>query len=350
VRCLLLLFLVACGGAAGTPRTPQEEAACNGGPHAPGAPADAVVFFDPPQAAGAGKIARIGFQGLATVKVTDLRALVKSAPGTRPDPESIAGDVRRLWDLGAFEDVGVVTEPQPGGLDLVFQVREAHRVRDVFVRAAAPPQRYPLSRGAPFTSPVTYAAKSDLHEYYADRGHRDVEVKMQWARAAPGLVDVCFLVKEGPVVTVSKIDLVGVSPAHEPELRRRMKTAAGGIFRSQVLDEDITRLILFYDDKGMITTEVRAEEPAPRGEKLSVRVLIQEGPVFQIGTVAFAGLREEERYRELAPRPGDVFQRSKMLDAVGKMQRLHGDAIAGQMIVDTRASTVDLVFRSSITP
>lgn len=195
------------------------------------------------------------------------------------------------------------------------------------------------------------AAIAALYRHY---GHLDVRVSWTLEPTRdPEAARVVFVIEEGPLSKVSRVDLAGVTAFQPRELSRALLAQPGRAYDPAFLQLDTLRLSALYQERGYRPHTVgSAQRGWPDSLGVAVRYDIHEGPRFHIGRVLYEGsgrLRESLARRELLLRPGDPFRRSRLEQSV---ERLYGTGLYSQVQVSVvpdpdSAALLDLDLRVS---
>lgn len=168
-----------------------------------------------------------------------------------------------------------------------------------------------------------------------------------------------FEVSEGPRVTVAGITFSGNRAIPADQLRDRMTTRLPGIlrpgiFRQDVLDQDVSALTAFYRSRGFLDATVGPAEVQFSSDRRQARINIpiQEGPRVLVGRVVVEGGRVRSAEDILAALPfkaGDPWVSSKGMDAqraVGRLYAQRGYLSARVTVETTRIDDrVDVALR-----
>lgn len=115
-------------------------------------------------------------------------------------------------------------------------------------------------------------------------------------------------VTEGPRFLVGSIELEGVPPEDESELRSRLSLREGEPFRVQSFAQDRSAVASFYRERGFVEVEVEASVVEhPETAALGVRFVVRPGPRVMVAGVEVLGndtTRESVIRREVKLTPG----------------------------------------------
>lgn len=334
-------------------------------------PCDAPTSLAPPLAhprwptkAVAGPVTGVRFLG-QNGPSGDLEALLSSRSGAQFDPAKIELDIRRLWSLGRFDDVAVEADLTNGDLTLVYLVAERPPTGRVIFDGWKELPREELDAasevrsGTPFDPAAVTRTVARLRTAYMHAGYRFATLEPHALRGK--VVDVCLRIAEGPKVTIESWvwkGAVGMKPERlfaASGAESRGMNEIGGVYREDVWERDQLILSALYYDQGYLTVKVGEPELEVSADKqhLAVTVAIEEGAVYRIGKLTFAGDRvtsDKGYLAALRSKPGDVFSRAALLADMDRIRAMH--EAKGQKVevspetqLDTKSATVDLVVR-----
>jgi len=267
------------------------------------------------------------------------RDAIKSKVGAPADGQTVAEDVRRLWALGALEDVSVRAEPRQGGIALRFVLRERPAVGMVFFEPAQTKvkEQWPSfgdpSSGPAFDPLALQQAKTKITQAMVADGYRRFVIEVLTHRPSEGVVDLCVRAQMGPRALIDRLEIVGNKTFTDEQLRGTWAPTEGRYnevgkpYREDVLAIDLLRIAAFYYDRGYLN--VRHDEPAitlsSDGTRLSVQISIEEGAQYRIGKLSFKGPRPATYPPVVKSKVGDVFNRSQMMADLRAIEKLHAD-------------------------
>src|SRR5579862_4414110 len=226
-------------------------------------------------------IEAIEFRGARRVRQDTLQALIFSKKGDAFDEDSLHRDFVALWNSGRFDDLRIEREPGKEGWIVRFIVVERPVVRTIkyegnkSVTVSDILDRYKdrkvgLVVESQYDPNKVQRAKNVLIELLAEHGHLTAKVDPQIRRVPPSSLELTFKIDEGPKVKVGTIDVVGNTAFTTRAVVRAMKNMHPiGIPHSILfenlfaktydpgkLDEDKSRVQVFYQDHGYFTARV----------------------------------------------------------------------------------------------
>src|SRR6266487_6210831 len=128
-----------------------------------------------------------------------------------------------------------------------------------------------------------------------------------------------------------------------------------GTVQRQKLEEDVDRIVAFYNDNGYIQARVEATETQVdrQNARVTIRIVVVEGPQFRVGGVDITGnnvLPIEEIRRRVQLKPNDIYSRAKLRDSakdIGDVYGTIGRAAADvnpQLALDVPNRKVNITF------
>lgn len=265
-------------------------------------------------------------------------------------------DQARLNRLGRFGLSELRTSLLPdGSVEVTFVLQEQPIIQDVQVTGnkriptADIAREIDLLRGHTIDTYQLDRYARIIENLYQKRGYASVSVTWDPDELAQGIV--LYRVIEGERVRVMDIRFQGNAAFSSSELRSKIKTETWTIINKaplneEVLEEDISTLIRFYQDRGYLDVEVDRLPPrlSPDGREAIVTFVINEGPVYTFrgikvfypdtirevvtsAAAAEAALRPGEEYLAVGPGQYAVYAARPFSSAqiAGLMELKRGD-------------------------
>ncbi|MBM4396930.1 MAG: outer membrane protein assembly factor BamA [Deltaproteobacteria bacterium] len=298
-----------------------------------------AVFLASPLPAGAQDapldapaVAEVRFEGLSRIDRETALKHVTSKPGQPLDRERISTDIRKLFAIGAFEDVQAVAKPTPeGGIALVFRVKERPAVDAILVEGNDEVDEEEIRkkitiRTASILDVKKVESSADaIREHYVEQGFFLAEVDWRLNAKPDNLVDVVFVVREHAKVKVRSVEFVGNHKVAAADIKTIMATQEGtllgfltgkGMFSRELFEEDIRRIEFFYNTKGY--AEAKVDPPVVMLSRdrqfITVSITVHEGEQYTVGKVTIEAPPGEELLfpvedlrKTLALKPGELF-------------------------------------------
>ena len=289
-----------------------------------------------------GIVLGVDIQGNQAVKESRIRAELRTRLDREFDPEVTKADVRRLYKTGLFRNIKTFTRSEPGGVYVVFRVFEQPTVRYVkyignrYYKDAKLDKQTGLKVGDAQSRFNVEDGRRRVEQFYRDKGFPKATISILEG-AKPGDRGVIYVVNEGPLVRVRRIEFVGNDPdlVRDGRLKSLISTKTpilGYFIRGQLdrskIDEDTERLTGYYRSLGYFRARIDRELSFDdSGSWATLRFIIDEGQRFRIRSVSILG---NERFtsasltEQLKISAGDYFNLMAMNRDVGTLRDLYG--------------------------
>jgi outer membrane protein insertion porin family len=298
-------------------------------------------------------ILRMDVAGNRRVSSEDVLTYMRLRPGQPFRQETLANDVRALWDSGFFDDVEVDLSRADAGVVLRFLVRERPNVKGIEFEGNEELDNDKLLEAIevkPNTSlsvPAVRRSIQKVKDAYGEKGYYLADVDYVVEPERDNEVTIRFKIVEHQSVTVRRVNFVGNLEVADKDLREIMATGqtgplsfgSGGAFRQDALERDVLVISALYYDRGFLNVQVGTPRVmlTPDREGIEITLVIHEGPRFKIRS-----LRVYERDndgKEVEPlggrralrqliraQSGDFFNRAELVKDLTAVRTLYRDA------------------------
>jgi outer membrane protein insertion porin family len=211
-----------------------------------------------------------------------------------------------------------------------------------------------LVAGARYQPGAVSAGLSDARDELVEQGYRDAKITVTGRQLPDNRVDVCIHVDRGPKLLVGSVTITGNQAVPSADLLALVTAKQGEPLADLVLERDVLKLQALYFDRGFLKSTISSPEIRVVDGALSVGITVSEGPVFTIGSIGVKGdlVTTKAAYqRRLSVKPGDVFNRSKVMADMERIRALHREQnapdvdIEPETTLDPSKKRVDLVLR-----
>jgi outer membrane protein insertion porin family len=167
-----------------------------------------------------------------------------------------------------------------------------------------------------------------LLNWYRDQGYLKVRIESPEVTmtADSTAADVVITVVEGPLIRIGDVEMAGNRRYDRRTLENLMELRSGKIFRKEVLEADVERILTVYENDGYPYCQIQISEVTlTDDDRLHFQLLIQEGPVVRIAAIEPEGntiTRDKVIIRETNIRSGDLFDARALQRARRRLQRL----------------------------
>ncbi len=261
-------------------------------------------------------IARIRVEGNEILGSDVVLLRIRSQQGQIYDPQVVNEDIRRLFDLGFFDDIVVRVDDTPDGKELIFVVKERPRIQAISVIGAKAIREADIIKaistrtGGVINPRILSEDLARIREMYRRKGYYLAEVGYSLEQIDPRQARLNITVEEGNRLFIQEIEIKGADLLSERELKRELAlTERGllswitgdGVLREELLERDAAALEAYYANRGFLDARVGHPEVEYLEDGIRIVFKIEEGPRYKIGSIAFRGdmLEPEENLRKL---------------------------------------------------
>lgn len=296
-------------------------------------------------------VAAVRLVGNSAVKEQFIQGQLKTRKDREFDPDVVQADVRRLASTGRFQDVRTYTQQTPTGVVVTFEFVEAPTIRYIKylgnrnISDKTLAKQDGLEVGDPLNRYAAEEARRKIEEYYHSKGFGKTRVSLLEGDQ-PHDGGVMFIIDEGQLERIAWVRFVGNTIASDERLKTQIQSKPGFLwylFRGQVdrskIDEDIERLTAYYRGLGFFNARIGRELAFDdSGQWLTLTFVIDEGPRYQVRSVAVSGNDKFPTERLLAEtelKPGEYFNLAKMRRDVVTLRDVYGGE--GHIFADVQA-------------
>ncbi|WP_167590493.1 outer membrane protein assembly factor BamA [Oceanidesulfovibrio indonesiensis] len=292
-------------------------------------------------------IAEIEVRGLAYLDQDVVLSRLSIREGDPFNPRAMNDEIKRVFDLGYFEDVRVSVQDVPQGKKVIFDLEEKPRIRAIGVvgnDAIDDDEIIEAMNTQPGTVLNPSILADDLEKIrglYRDKGYYLAEISYELEEVQDSSARLNIVVKETKRLYVTKITLNGVEAMSESAVRGEMKLGTRGIIswltgtgvlKEELLEHDAAAIEKYYANHGFVDVKVSPAQVDYTEDGIHVSYDIIEGPRYKVGEVSFAGdllvpnedLRKITSIDDLADK-GEWFDRSMLREDSERLTMLYND-------------------------
>jgi len=129
-----------------------------------------------------------------------------------------------------------------------------------------------------------------LQRIYYEKGFLDASItaRKQFSEDK-SKVQITFLIDEGQVYSVGKIDFKGNEHFEDSQLRSKLRLKEGQIYSERKADSDVEQLLALYRENGFVDAKVERSGKFVSETKVNVEFEITEAERFRIGQINITG-------------------------------------------------------------
>ncbi len=286
---------------------------------------------------------------ITAVKVENNKAIsseiilskVKTKAGETFNQEVVNEDLKRLYATDYFTDVSIDVRETSGGVLVVFMVEEKSVIEDINFNgnvAFKTPKLKSLLKSKPnemLNLAVLAQDISEIENFYSKKGYPFAEVKYEInIDKETGKARVTIVVNEKTRVKVAGIEIAGNRAIRTNEIKKVLSTKPAwffnpGIFKDEVLQEDLERIKSLYDDIGYLDAEIIPDlQYGPDGQMLKIVINIKEDKQYMVGDITVKGnlvLPEKEILSKITMSSGKPFSNRALRQDSSEVKQLYYD-------------------------
>ena len=174
----------------------------------------------------------IQYAGAPTVDQAALSTQIRSKVGSELDAMEVEEDIKNLYSSGLVDNVRVLTEPNEGGVRVIFLVRTRAILGEVsFIGNSLATNKLrketELEIGEAFDDTLLETARVNLEALYKKKGFSNVGITYKVGGAErPGFSRVTFVVDEGVLERLNKVKFFGNESISDRVLSGQMHVKA----------------------------------------------------------------------------------------------------------------------------
>jgi outer membrane protein insertion porin family len=284
--------------------------------------------------------------------------------------DKVDADVRAIFKLGHFQDVRVESSPTDKGVILTYVVTEKSVVREIKIEGNKELSAEKINEVLEFKVNAIYSAKDlsrsirKIKKLYADDGYYLAEVESSTEKRGENELRVIFKIAEGKKILIDEIRFEGNASFPRRKLKGIMETTedwwlswltGAGVYKEEVLKNDIALITDFYFNNGYINVKVSEPHIELLQEKkgILVQIDIKEGDQYKVGQLGFKGdllEKSEELSKKLKLKSGEIFSRAVLRNDVFALTDVYADMgyafanVNPGTKLNSEARTIDITF------
>jgi outer membrane protein insertion porin family len=301
-------------------------------------------------------ISEIRIEGNQRVEPDAVKIHIDSHAGAPLDQATVDRDVKAIYKMGFFDHVSADVEHQGSNVVLTYIVQERPLITDVRyggMKAIKPNDEKIINADKLHAGSVLDPSRVDatiqgIKQVYEDKGYLDAVVTFRVVPAANNTAIGVFDVAEGPLVHITDVAFEGNVSISSRELANTIATHqhnllsiffATGVLDQKKLQDDVDRITGVYYNKGFLNVHVSEPRVTRVGNSLKVLFIIDEGPIYHVGTVDVAGdlkMPKKDLVDKLTVKPKEVFGGAAMQHDVLTLSAVYSDRGYAYVNVDPK--------------
>jgi outer membrane protein insertion porin family len=316
-------------------------------------------------------VMKITVQGNRKIETSAIRQKIHSQEATPLSMEIVRQDIRALFSLGYFDHVQVEREDVPGGVELIYVVKERPIVAKLEFEGLEAIEKdeakgaIPVKEFEVLDIHKLNLAVTKLNEMYEEKGYylADVRYNIRLDDKRNEAV-VTFNVTENDKVQVKQINIIGNKVVTDATLKGYMQTKEGdlfsflsgsGAYREAVFERDIATLGYYYGTLGYVRARFGKPEitVSPDKKFIFISFSVDEGEEYSVGKVDFAGellFGKPELQEDLLLQTGEAFNTDTLRRETLRLTEKYSDLgyafanVVPQPVIHDDTRVVDIIF------
>jgi outer membrane protein insertion porin family len=250
------------------------------------------------------KIAAVAVEGNVVLDKDVVLLKVKSQPGDAYDPRTVNEDLKRLYDLGFFEDVQIRVDDVPGGKKLVFVIKEKPKIMAIGVVGSTAIDKDDITAamttktGSVLNLKTVSEDLAKIRELFVKKGYYNVDVSYKLEQTDPRQARLDIVVKETGKLFIKSIEVKGCKQLSASDAKGELSLSergflswitGSGVLKEDQLERDVAALESFYANRGFIDVRVGQPDVQFKPDGIYITFTVEEGNRYKVGTVSFKG-------------------------------------------------------------
>ncbi len=313
------------------------------------------------EAGAAETVKKVLITGNKRIGTAAVKEIISVTPGKKLDRAKIAGDLRRIYGMGYFEDIEALWDPETG--TLTYKLKEKPTVVAVVFKGNDAIGEDDLKEAAG-VSPFQWLDEGKISDsidairrLYEEKGYYLAEIKIRTEKASKDgkRVKLIYEIKEGRKIRVRRINILGNRVIGDDEIKDAMVTkergfwswiSGSGTFQKELLEQDRYMIRQLYLAKGYIKAQIGLPRVFidPDKRSLYMTVQISEGEQYKVREVDVSGDLIESRdkiMKNIKLKEGGIADGIKIQQDVARLTRVYGEKGYAYANVNIRTHEVE---------
>ena len=285
----------------------------------------------------------IAVTGNKRVETDAVLRIIDTQIGDIIKSDNITKDIRKIYEMGYFDDVIVEKQSLDNGIKLNFKITEKSTVRKVKFKGNSIYEEDELNdivntrTGSILNIHKLNSDVNRMRLMYTEKNYHNCQVSYEIVALEHSQADIVFTIAEGEKLKVEQITFNGNKHFSDKKIKKAIETSEKGFFSfitsSGNLNEievknDVIRIESLYKNNGFIDTKVSDPE-INIGEKLiSIHFNIQEGSQYKINKIDITGdliLSKEEIFESILSKEKALYNRENIREDIHALSDIYSN-------------------------
>jgi len=295
----------------------------------------------------------IEVKGNKTISTAVILSKVKTKVGQDYLANVISDDIKRLYNTGYFKDVSIDREDYKEGFKVIFLITEKPIIEKIsfnrtrFIKERKIRTVIKSKDGDFLDERILREDLRSIEELYKKSGFSlaNVDYKSE-INPANNKAKISFTVTEGKRTNIARIYIKGNKSFRYGRIIKLIKTRTkwlfnSGIYKKEILDEDMDRITAFYGNEGFLDVKAGYTVDFLKKNRLNVTINIEEGKKYFVGKVSLNGNTVFSETEILASmkeiKPSKIFSKQRLDEDNSNIRSLYFDK--GYIFAEVNQST-----------
>lgn len=277
-------------------------------------------------------IARVDIAGNRKIGADAIKLKLRSRAGDPLNEENVSNDIKTIFKMGFFLDVGADVTADPKGKILTFTVVEKGLISEIRINGNKKVDKDDILDV--MTVKVRHSLnqekiKEDIQKIkalYDTKGYFNAEITDRVEKDGAKDFIVILDIKENERIYVRSITFEGNEAFSTKELVNMMTTTERtllgfftdtGILQTTQLKQDVQKLTSFYFNNGFVNAQIGEPVITRDAKGIYIKIIVREGKRFKFGKVEISGdtlnKPREELLANLKTKTGNYYSREAIL-------------------------------------
>ncbi|PIE69330.1 MAG: outer membrane protein assembly factor BamA [Deltaproteobacteria bacterium] len=250
------------------------------------------------------KIAAIKVEGTHILEKDVILMRLHIQKGDTYNPREVNQEVKRLFELGYFDDVRVTTADSMDGKVVTFEVKEKPLIQAIGVVGAKELDEDDIlevmhSKTGSVLNPIVLVEDMNaIRDLYRKKGYYNAKVSYHLESSETGRARLNITVEEGKELYIEGISIQGVKQLDPDDIEDELALSTRGMFswltgsgvlKEELLDRDAAAIEAYYGNRGFMDVKVGHPDVEYREDGIYITFKINEGKRYKVGKVRFSG-------------------------------------------------------------
>ena len=286
-------------------------------------------------------ITEIFIEGNKRIEKDAILRILDTQTGDIVKPENISKDLKKIYEMGYFDDVIVEQESHDNGSKIIFKVTEKPSIREIkfkkntVYKTEELIENINIKTGSILNVHTINSNVDKLRLLYTEKNYHNCSITYEIISLEHFQADIVFTIEEGEKVKVEKISFEGNSHFSEKELKKAMETSEKGLFsfftssgdlKETEVKNDAVRIESLYKNNGFIDAKVSDPKIEIGKEYISIFFKVEEGAQYKIKTINLSGdliLTKEEILKKIKSKEGELYNREQVRNDMNSISDLY---------------------------